>query len=275
MASVTHQPGTIYYEIKGKGEPLVLIKGLSFSAKHWFGYDDQLASHFKVISNDNRGISRSKSKVSWGLTVSDMAKDIIRILDQEGIDKAHILGLSLGGMIAMAFAAEHPDRCKTLTVMNSSVGGRRKVRISPKVVLSALKNRGANKRLPQALSQYLIKREAPKELLDEVVKKWEGIIAEDGLHRLTTFKQLLAALRFNSKDKLSSISVPTLVLFGNEDRFVPTVNSFELYRHIPKARLMKIPEAGHEVFLEQPELLTRTLINWISEGHKSWDVAAV
>ena len=97
----------IYYETNGQGTPLVALRGLGRSMRHWLGYEKKLAKHFQVITVDARGIGRSAQKPGWMDTVFDLADDVAAVLDDLKITQAHILGVSLGGMVALAIGLKH------------------------------------------------------------------------------------------------------------------------------------------------------------------------
>lgn len=252
MATIEDDHGQIFYNIQGSGKPIVILRGLSFSIKHWLGFDRELAKHFKVITMDHRGISQSKAKVSWSLSMSDLARDVTKVLDHNNIESAHILGMSLGGMAALAMGLEFSRYCQSITVVGSSIAGTGSLRLSREAVVRLAKCRGYNQKTIEALSDLLLHPDANPAHREKARSSWTRIAQEDGFHRLTTMKQLIAASRFNVGQKLKTMRIPTLVTYGDGDLFVPPVNSFQIYQKLPNARLVKIEGAGHEVSLEKP-----------------------
>ena len=98
----------IYYEERGKGEPLILINGLAFPMDLWFAQMDELSKDFRVIALDNRGIGRS-DKPDEEYSIAMMASDAVGLLKTLGIEKTHVAGLSMGGFIAQEMALSYPD----------------------------------------------------------------------------------------------------------------------------------------------------------------------
>lgn len=252
MPTLSIPGGQVFYEVKGQGQPIVILRGMSFSSRHWLGFDDVLAKDFQVISIDNRGIGRSKCKVGPGLSMNQLAKDVVQVLDEEGIEKAHMMGFSLGGMIALAIAMKHPSRCLSAIVINSSIAGFPFLRLSLPAIYHLLRYGYRKDRLLKALSELLFHQGTPHLDRKSIYQHWVGIAKEEGFPLRATLFQMLAAGRFFAKRDLSNLAVPTLVVYGAKDRFVPVINSMMLHQTIPHAKLVKIEDAGHELMLDKP-----------------------
>jgi pimeloyl-ACP methyl ester carboxylesterase len=112
----------LYYEVHGKGKPFILIQGLGGGHQAWFLQVQALKKHFRVITFDNRGTGRSKQLSGEPYTIKTMADDVIGLMDDLGFDKAHILGLSLGGMIAQEIAISYPHRVDKIILCNTLSG---------------------------------------------------------------------------------------------------------------------------------------------------------
>lgn len=247
--------GRIFYEIKGEGQPLIMLRGMSFSCRHWLGFDERMAKHFRVITLDNRGIGRSTLKANWTLTVEDMAADVVQLLDHCKIEKASLLGFSLGGMISLAFGIRYPERARALVTVNTSIAGLALPRLSPAAVWATVRHARDDKGMLKALGGLLYVKGT--EALDRkaIAKQWLAIFKEEGFPRETSIKQTLAAMRFRARRSLEKLHVPTLLVYGDEDRFVPPINTLALHRIIPNAEIAKIPNAGHELMLDAPDEL--------------------
>ena len=134
MAIIHTNSGDLSYDMHGEGPPLVLLRGLGRTVRHWLGYDQVLARGFKVITLDLRGIGASKVPCTWTTSVFDMAEDIVAVLDHLGLADAHIMGVSLGGMVTLALGLAEPARCRSLIVVNTSIAGQRTLRITPRAL---------------------------------------------------------------------------------------------------------------------------------------------
>ena len=205
---------------------------------------------------DNRGIGRSQIKASWNLTPFHMSDDVADVIHHLKLQRAHIMGVSLGGMATLATGIKYPEICHSLTLINSSIGGGKWPRLSPNAALKLMLAGGFNQRTHAALRDLLLHRDTPFHRKTSVMDSWVRIQQEDGWPRLTTAKQAIAALRFRpTTQQLASLATPTHIIYGDGDRFVPNYNSFHLYNQIPHATITKMEGVGHEIELDNPKLL--------------------
>lgn len=244
------------YEVHGDGEPLLLVQGLGYAIWGWFRQVPDLAEHFRVIVFDNRGVGES-SKVSEPYTVDDMADDAIAVLDAAGIETAHVLGVSLGGLIAQSLAIRSPDRVRRLVLLATHHGGPDAVPV-PEETVRILTDPGEGltpeerirRNMPPAFRPGWTE-EHPGEF-DDVVRRrleagqppWDAYIA-----------QVQAATTADYANRVGQIRVPTLVAAGEGDRVVPSENAKLLADKIPGARRELHPSGGHLVMMEDPDWL--------------------
>ena len=270
MASTTVSTGiTLEYEVHGEGDPLLLVMGLGGQLVAWpssfiAGLVDR---GFKVITFDNRDIglstkvdaapptklqsamfSISRRFAKSAYLLSDMAKDAVGLLDALNIERAHVVGMSMGGMIAQTMAIEHPSRVRSLTSIMSTTGNPRVGRPKTSVVVRALKLTGGSKETfadRQAALFKLFSGSLYDELeIREVAKlSLERDFTPDG-----TARQMAAIMASpDPTPQLKKLNVPTLVVHGLEDGLVQPSGGYATTKAIPGARLLAFPDMGHNL----------------------------
>jgi len=270
MASTTVSTGiTLEYEVHSEGDPLLLVMGLGGQLVAWpssfiAGLVDR---GFKVITFDNRDIglstkvdaapptklqsamfSISRRFAKSAYLLSDMAKDAVGLLDALNIERAHVVGMSMGGMIAQTMAIEHPSRVRSLTSIMSTTGNPRVGRPKTSVVVRALKLTGGSKETfadRQAALFKLFSGSLYDELeIREVAKlSLERDFTPDG-----TARQMAAIMASPDRTpQLKKLNVPTLVVHGLEDGLVQPSGGYATTKAIPGARLLAFPDMGHNL----------------------------
>lgn len=242
----------LYYELHGQGEPLVLIVGLGGSALGWGMQIPTFSREFQVVAFDNRGSGRS-DKPAARYTIRMFADDTAGLMDALGITSAHVYGQSMGGFIAQELALNYPQRVRTLVLGSTSCGGRHAVAASPGhlILMASLSTlspeEAAEKNLPLLYSTEFIVRKR-EELIARSLTEAELRPPLDAYAR-----QVQAALRHNTYDRLPQIRCPTLIISGSDDKVVPAKNSSILAECIPNAELVVLPKAGHGYLVEFAE----------------------
>lgn len=243
----------MYYEILGQGEPLLLIMGLGGHSLDWgWIVPQKLADHYQVILFDNRGSGRS-DQPSGPCSIDQMARDTVGLMDALGIDHAHVMGGSMGGMIALQIALDHPERVNKLVLGGTSAGGRSRVFPPPEIQKYFLP------RLDLSAHDYLLWTSAvcyPQEFIDAhpdtVERKIQANLAHPGT-LAAYLAQLEAFNTFDVEQRLNTIHVPTMVIIGNRDLLTPPANSFRIAGAIPGAQIREIEGAGHIFWISHPE----------------------
>ena len=127
---VERDGASIAFDVVGAGDPLVLISGFGYPSSLWFRMLPQLAKTFRVVTLDNRGVGRSTATSrSW--TVNDMARDVVAVLDEAGCERAHVLGCSMGGVIALELALVAPERVNRVVLACTGLHSADRIRTSP------------------------------------------------------------------------------------------------------------------------------------------------
>ena len=252
-----------YYEEAGTGEPLILIRGLGSNADHWHPQVVAFSPHFRVVTFDNRGIGRS-GKPDVRYSISMMADDAVGILDGIGISGAHVLGLSMGGMIAQNIAIRYPEKVNALVLACTHCGGDHAIRAREEVRKNfadfiyngsleagqnAVKSLFAEKTFteaPEIFHRYQeVSRKFPPDL-DTLRRQWDAIAAHD------------------TWEDLPQIQAPTLILTGSEDAVIPAENSNLLAERIPNAQLKIFKGGGHQFLIEQADAFNRAVLDFLN-----------
>ena len=171
-------------------------------------------------------------------------------------------------MVALATGLKYPDRCTSIITINTSIAGQRTFRMTAEGLWAIVSGLVGNKsKLHRNLADVLTTHRLSSAQKAKVAEELEKIAATDGLYVLTTLKQLILASRFSVKHHLVGLTMPVLLIYGSDDRFVPHINTRKLKSLIPHAQLLSIPDAGHEIMLDQPEALQAAISDWIDDHH--------
>lgn len=256
----------MYYEIHGDGEPLVLIMGLGGDHFRWFRILPLLAENYKVLTFDNRGVGKT-DKPDIPYTMKMMSDDIDGLMDAIGIDKAHVFGISLGGMIAQNFALVHPGRIISLMLGCTFCGGRHTVSnnnegnspgiLDPSLIETMLPEERAVEMLPALYSRKFV--ENNQDFVDIQIEYAKNNPPDPIGYR----RQLGAAGTHDTYDRLSEIKLPTLVIAGDTDVLIPAENSRIIASRIPDSELVILKGLGHGFYTEAHEETARILTDFM------------
>jgi 3-oxoadipate enol-lactonase len=259
----TEAPGfRMYYEIHGRGFPLLLINGLGSDHREWLFQVPVFMTHFQVVVFDNRGTGGSE--VPPGpYTTAQMADDAAALLEAVGISRAHVLGVSLGGMIAQEVALRHPNRVGGLVLGCTGPGGTLSVRPSPEAMAAFVSAGGGDpeaemRRMMPYLYTDAYMAERPDEIDDFIRRRMENPTPPDGYAA-----QLSAAVSHDAAGRLEQVHARTLVITGDADRLVHWENSLRIAGRIPGARLVVLPGAPHRLFAENAEAFNREVLAFL------------
>ncbi len=255
---------TMYYEIYGEGEPLVLIMGLGGDHFRWFRILPLLAEKFKVLTFDNRGVGKT-DKPDVPYTMKMMADDIAGLMDAVGIEKAHVFGISLGGMVAQNFALLHPNRIISLMLGCTFCGGEHTVSnersgpsvLDPSLIETMLPEERAVEMLPALYSREFI--EENQEFVDIQIDYAKNNPIDIVGYR----RQMGAVSTHDTYDRLPEIKLPTLVITGDTDVLIPAENSRIIASRIPHSKLVILKGLGHGFYTEANEETARILTDFM------------
>jgi 3-oxoadipate enol-lactonase len=241
------------YERAGAGEPLLLIQGMSANHLAWGRpFSSLLEQSFEVISFDNRGMGLS-APVSEGFSIAEMAADTAALLDALEIESAHVLGISMGGMIAQELALAHPGRLRSLTLGCTYCGGPGSQLMDPADFQGLVEAMASGDRQRVHLAMYELNLSpgfrAEESRFAEFAEMAEALPAP----RETIGFQVQAIAAHDTSARLAEIAAPALVLHGTVDRVLGYPNGPLVASLIPGARLETFKEVGHMFWWEQPE----------------------
>ncbi|HEX4680862.1 MAG TPA: alpha/beta fold hydrolase [Gaiellaceae bacterium] len=247
----------IAWEERGDGAPLLLIQGLGYGRWSWDPVVPALAERYRVLWFDNRGIGDS-DKPEGPYTAKLMATDALQVLDEAGVDRAHVLGASLGGMIAQEIAAGAPGRVDKLILCCTTPGGEASVPM-PAVTVQ-LFDEAPNLSPEVALRRFVenaLAADASAELIQELYDRRVANPPDpQGWHA-----QAAAGRGFEGVN--GAIAAPTLIVTGTEDNVVDPDNADVLAERIPGAEVQRIENAGHLFFWEQPDAFVRIISEFL------------
>jgi 3-oxoadipate enol-lactonase len=243
----------LHYEQRGEGEPLLLIMGMSGTHLTWGEPFLQLLERdFRVTIYDHRGVGKS-ARTDPGYSIADLADDAAGLLGELGLESAHVLGISMGGMVAQELALRHPQRVRTLTLGCTYSGGEGSALTTPEVgqrLVASMQSGDRERALRTGwevnvskgfaadAEQFAAFRQAALDLpvpVPVIMGQMQAIGGHDTLARL------------------GELTVPTLVIHGTEDQMLPVANARLIADRIPGAALEIFDGVGHLFWVEEPE----------------------
>jgi pimeloyl-ACP methyl ester carboxylesterase len=258
MPFINNQSAKIYWDEQGQGTPLLLIMGLGYSSALWHRTRPVLSQHFRTIALDNRGVG--SSDVPPGpYSIATMASDTAAVLDAAGVSRAHVFGVSMGGMIAQEFALQYPERTGALILGCTSPGGPSAVRAEGKVI-DILFARGMTfEQSREAILPYIYDAATPRDKVEEdIILRRRCLTTQAGY-----MAQLQAILAWESYSRLGEVKSPTLVIHGTSDALVPPANGKLIAERIPNAKLVLLNHASHLFTTDQTEAAQRAILEFL------------
>ncbi|MBW3095999.1 alpha/beta fold hydrolase [Pseudohoeflea coraliihabitans] len=264
MPYTNNGPVSLYWEEHGEGPPLVMIVGLGADISVWPLHLDHYKKHFRCILVENRGIGKS-DKPPAPYTTEDMAGDVAAVMDAAGVDKAHILGVSMGGAIAQAFALAHKARVLSLVLVSTWA----KQDNYGKMIWRHFKNVRAHVRPEQWVETLQLWIWAPRSIEadpESMAAAREGAAVGPNPQPDHGFEgQCDASIAHDSSHRLGEIEAPTLITVGDKDIFTPPHMSEALHKGIPNARLDVYEGWAHVHHFEDVERFNRTTTEFMLE----------
>ena len=252
----TNDPVSIVYDIQGSGPLVVFLHGIGGNRSNWTGQLEHFGDRFCAVSWDARGYGQSDDSPQT-LQFSNFADDLLRLLDHLKAAQAHLVGLSMGGMIIQDFYGRYPERVATLALVDTSSGfGGAPEEVKQDFLARRLDplDKGLT---PQDIAPGVVEVLVAPSASAAVREKLQASLSA---LRIEPYRQALHAIvTTDFRTVLPHISVPTLVIVGEEDQVTPPAASEFLVSQIAGAELVTIAEAGHLTNIEQPDVFNAAL----------------
>jgi 3-oxoadipate enol-lactonase len=243
------------YERSGRndGPPMLLIMGMSGTALHWGEpFMQLLREDFDLIAYDHRGVGAS-SRLDGPVTIAQMAHDAAGLLAALDLDSAHVVGISMGGMIAQELALADPERIRTLTLGCTYCGGEGSSLTAPEVLQGLTEAMMSGDRERALRAGFEVNISAAKAQDEDLYASFLEIAVQRAVALPVVMQQMQACAAHDTQARLPSLHMPTLVIHGTEDQLLPVANGRLTASLIEGSRLEIFDGAGHLFFWEQPE----------------------
>ncbi|MBD3197161.1 MAG: alpha/beta fold hydrolase [Candidatus Lokiarchaeota archaeon] len=267
----------ISYEVKGKGEPLILVHGFGADKEVWIAQFEPLSEYFKVIRFDNRGAGKS-DRPDEPYNMKMFADDINGLMEHLGIEKAHVLGWSLGGMIVQTFALKYPEKLKKLILINTLPkwpGDEKGLEMYKQSQIDKY-----HRKMEDPKAAYFegakmgFDRKFRKEMEKNPEKVFYGLFSAEDLIEISATNpstpqdiknQAHALGTYDVYDDLPNISTDTLILTAEKDRQTPRTMNEKIHEQIPNSKLIVIENAGHESPREKAPEVNQHIIDFLKD----------
>ncbi len=239
-------------ERSGSGPPLLAIMGMSGTALHWGEpFLAALREDFEVIAYDHRGVGAS-SRLEGEISIAQLAEDAAGLLAALELDSVHVLGISMGGMVAQELALAHPERVRTLTLGCTYCGGEGSAQATPEAMrhLSEAIRSGDRERAIRA--SWEINVSARKAADEDAYADFLAIAQRRAVALAVSMAQAQAIFGHDTSKRLAQLQMPILVIHGTEDQLLPVANGRMIAELVPGARLEIFDGVGHLFFWERP-----------------------
>lgn len=258
MPFANHNGVRLYWEEQGSGTPLLLVMGHRLSSALWYPVIPALAAQHRVIWFDNRGTG--KSDITQRVSMAELAGDALAVLDAAGVQAAHVFGVSLGGVITLELAMQQPQRVRSLILGCTGILSAEKPRMPaslrwlyyvPAPILRLLSN-------PRAYGSA-----APP----DAVARDMAMLAKEKPSPVGGLAQAMANVNYAArKENVAKLTMPALVLHGDEDRTVPIAYGRELAETLPNSRFVELKGAGHNFIVAANEASLAAILPFLREG---------
>ncbi len=254
----------LFYRESGQGEPILWIMGLGNDHRGWAYQVPAFRDRFRCITYDNRDVGQSHL-ADGPYTVADLAEDAVGLLDALGVERAHVVGFSMGGAQAQELAIRHSERVRRLVLCNTytSRDARGTAVFRGQAFLRERLGREEYQRVTLP-SVYTYRDYERPGFIEQTI---QAILNDPHPQPQEAYaRQVEATVSFDSEDRLGQVQAPALLLFGEEDVLTPLRFARALEAGIPNATLRLVPGAGHGLPWSHPEEFNRIVRTFLEEG---------
>lgn len=243
----------ISYERAGSGSPLLLIMGMSGTMRHW-GEPllDELRRDFDTIVYDHRDIGES-SRTGEPFTIAALAEDAAGLLDALELESAHVMGISMGGMVAQELALAHPERVHTLLLGCTYCGGEGSALAGEDVLRRLAEGMASGDRTRAIRTAWEVNVSEQFAADEDAYARFLAAGVRYGVPVPVIMEQMRAIAGHDTSERLADLRPPTLVVHGTVDQMLPVENGRMIAERIPGARLEIFEDVGHLFFWEEPQ----------------------
>jgi 3-oxoadipate enol-lactonase len=257
----------IDYKVEGQGEPLIMISGAGANKSAWRYQTRVFKKHYRAITFDHRGVGKS-DKPAGPYNFKTMADDTIGLMDHLNIEKAHVMGMSAGGMIAQELAINHPERVKKLVLActfarrDETSGFSSEVENAIKTYEESSHDKASQRRFASVFMDLQINKWSYRIFILPFMKIAIRFMPMSALDA-SVGAQFAAVGTHDAADRLGLIKAPTLVITGTEDRVIKPSSSEVIARLVPNAKLVKVLGGGHSFPIEMSGEFNREVMNFL------------
>ncbi|AYC33756.1 alpha/beta fold hydrolase [Pseudomonas cavernae] len=259
MSYFDYQGCQLHYEDYGRGAPVLLVHGLGSSTHDWEYQIPVLSRHYRVIVLDVRGHGRS-AKPRERYSIAAFAEDVAALVEHLKLERVHLVGISMGGMIGFQVGVDFPQLLKSLTIINSGPEVKAKkpgdyLMIAQRWTLSRLLSL---EQIGRGLGRLLFPKPEQAELREKIERRWPRN------DKRAYLASLDAIIGWGVREHLARITCPTLVVTADHD-YTPVTQKEAYVQELPNARLVVITDSRHATPLDQPERFNTTLLDFLAE----------
>jgi pimeloyl-ACP methyl ester carboxylesterase len=274
MTFLDHDGCRLAYQVAGDGPPVLLIQGVGVHGGGWTPQLEALSREFRCLAFDNRGMGASQP-LTRSLSVGRMAADALALIDRQGWDSAHVVGHSLGGLIAMELALTNPRRVRSLALLCTVARGRDATRLSRRMLWLGLRSTiGTRRARRRAFLEIVIPRgELDRAAADDLAVRLAPLFGHDLADRPPVAMKQLQALRgYDATPRLHELAMlPTLVVSAEHDPIAPPRFGQALASGIPGARYVEIAGAAHGVTILDAERINALLREHLARAEAGFE----
>lgn len=264
MPTITSNGTRIHWDQSGQGVPILLIMGHRYSSAMWYPVFEAFRDRYRLIWFDNEGTGQSAARGKT--SVAEMTSDALAVLDAAEVDRAHVYGVSMGGGIALEFGVRYPDRVRSL-ILGCTMAKTPDIPPRPKWLISLIYRLSP---LLKGLASKKFKGGYGDAAPDDRIARDKAMIDKDPFSMKGVIAQSHAIIDYAvTEQEVAAVTLPAIVLHGDQDQTVPYEAGVTLSRMLPHARLVTLQGAGHNYFVAEGDRANAEVEGFIQEVEAS------